>query len=381
MRNLALCALLLAGATSRAAPAPVARYDSGGSGFIDDAFTLADDGKSIAFLTTDGATVATLHLATIGGGDVKIEGAPIDAVALHWLAADRVLIVHGSDGKLLGEVFTPKGIEKIKLGPFLQLAIANVDGKRMIVTYSRNEKHGLEHEIAAYDPTTLRALKRKTLREDAEGQIHFPQGGLKPLWWSDGFTVLHALRAGEYDKARDIRRPDRYTRVSVLGGKIIDEREVSDVLGFTRVGLLRRDAPNQPVIVHYSEDRKQLLMLDGLEQHELALARPLSKYDPQSLRSQLVDDKRELISLTIDPVNPDAVSRQKADVDEIDVYAIDRPAPAATRILTLPGQGRPSSWRVAGNRIALLRKDKGFDRGGIALEIYDLPVGEHAPAH
>jgi hypothetical protein len=372
MRTSILSAILLASAAATAAPPSLAHYDAGGAGFIDDAYALRADGKAVAYLTTDGATAATLHLAEIGGSDVKVEGAPADAVALHWLSPTRVLVVRGREGGSTAQVFTAAGAQKQKLGPFGQLAIATVDGKPAIVTYTRSEKRGVDHALAAYAVDTLRPLKRRTWHEDAEGQIKQGPSSVKPLWWSSGFTELAALRAGEYDKARDIRRPDRYTRLDVLSGKVLDESEVGDVLGFTQVSLLRRDAPNQAVIARFSDDRKKLLFVDGIGQYEVTLARELWKYEPQTLAWQTLDERRVALSLTVDPVNPDAVNRKKADVDEFDLYEVDRTSHAARKILQLNGEGRGSTWRLAGHRLLLLRKGKGFDRGGVLLEVYDL---------
>src|SRR6185312_7279332 len=239
-------------------------------------------------------------------------------------------------------------------------------------TYTRNEKKTVEHALVAYAVDTLKPVKRRTWREDAEGQLKVAPSTVKPLWWADGFTVLAALRAGEFDKSRDMRRPDRYTRLDTFAGKVLVEEEVKDVLGFTQISLVRRDQPNMPVIARFSDDRKQLLLVDGIEEHEVKPARPLWKYDVNSLKWQTIDDKRVVLSLTIDPVNPDAVARKKADADDIELYDVDRKTLAATLRLTLPGQGRPSSWQEERNRLLLLRKDKGFDRGGIALEIYEL---------
>lgn len=370
------CALLLLAAPTQAAP--IAHFDSGGSGFIDDAFAVSADGKAVAFLTTDGASAAVLHLFPIGGAEVKIEDAPFDAVALYFLAPERILIVHGSDGNLTANVFTPRGVEKQKLGPFGQLAMARVDGKAALVTYTRSEKKGVQHELVAYDLERLKPIKRKTLAEDSEGQIRQAHGVIKPLWWSDGFTVLNARKPGEYDKATDIRQPDRFTRLEVFSGKILGEEQVKDVLAFMRVALERRDRPNEKVIVHFSEDRKQLLVLDGLSENEAQLARPIWKYDVPSLGAQLLDDKVAAFSLTVDPVNPDAVNRQKTEPDEIDLYQFDRQSHITTRILTLPGEGRRSSWHIGGDRLVLLRKDKGFDRGGVALEVYEIGAASHA---
>jgi hypothetical protein len=373
MRISLLIAVLAYAATASAAPAPLQKYDAGGAGFIDDAFALRDDGKAIAYITTDGATAATLHLADLGGSDVQISGAPLDAVAVHWLSPTRVLVVSGREGSSSAQVFTAAGPEKLKLGPFGRLAVTTLEGKRAIVTYTRTEKRGVEYALTAYAGDTLRPMKRRAWREDAEGQIKQAASSVKPLWWAEGFTVLAALRAGEYDKARDIRRPDRYVRIDAFSGKLLDEKEVPDVLAFTQVSLQRRDAPNLPVLAHFSEDRKKLLLIDGITEFDVSLPRPLSKYEPTTLAWQTLDDKRVALSLTIDPVNPDAVARKKAEVDEFDLYEVDRQSHATRPVLRLNGEGRRSAWQIAGDRLLLLRKGKGFDRGGVALEIYDLP--------
>jgi hypothetical protein len=373
MRISFLSAVLLTAANALAAPAPVQRFDSDASGFIDDAFTMRADGKAVAYITTDGATTATLHLADLGGTDVKVPGAPIDAVGIEWMSPTRVLVVRGREGTSTAQAFTAAGPDKAKpIGPFAKFAFATIDGKRALVTYTRSEKRGVDHALAAYVLETLKPLKRRSWHEDGEGQIKQGPSSIKPLWWADGYTVLAALRAGEFDKARDMRRPDRYTRLDTFNGKVIAETEVQDVLAFTQIALLRRDAPNQHVIARYSDDRKKLLFVDGVSEYEVVLPRELWKYEFSTLAWQILDDKRVALSLTIDPVNPDAVSRKKADVDDLDLYEVDRQSHAVRPLLRLPGQGRRSAWQLVGNRLLLLRKGKGFDRGGVALEIFDI---------
>ena len=114
-------------------------------------------------------------------------------------------------------------------------------------------------------------------------------------------------------------------------------------------------------------------MLDGLVDRELTLPRELGKYDAETLAFAVIDAQRVAVSLTIDPVNPDAVKRHKADVDDFDLYAVDRKTLAPALWLRLPGQQRRSDWRIAANRLLLRRKGKGFDRGGVTLELYELP--------
>ena len=72
------------------------------------------------------------------------------------------------------------------------------------------------------------------------------------------------------------------------------------------------------------------------------------------------------------------MAARRTDPDLIDLCAIElgsgTPGPAQ-RLRTLPGNQRPSSWKLtAGGRLALLRKHKGFARGGTEVEIYDLDL-------
>ena len=86
---------LLPAALASAAPKYTLKPDS--SVFVDDPFALRGDGKALAWIATDGANVATLHLSELGGtdtkSDVKIEHAPVTATAIRWLSATRVLVV------------------------------------------------------------------------------------------------------------------------------------------------------------------------------------------------------------------------------------------------------------------------------------------------
>ena len=96
MRLFLASALILASVRAFAAPEPVARYTAGSGGFIDDGYALRDDGKALAFVTTNGATAATLHLADVGGADVAIASAPVEANSVYWLGPGRALVVSGT---------------------------------------------------------------------------------------------------------------------------------------------------------------------------------------------------------------------------------------------------------------------------------------------
>ena len=74
----------------------------------------------------------------------------------------------------------------------------------------------------------------------------------------------------------------------------------------------------------------------------------------------------------------EAVAARRTDPDTLDLCSVELTAAGAgpvQRLLMLPGNQRPSSWTVtSGGRLALLRKHKGFSRGGTEVEIYDLDL-------
>jgi hypothetical protein len=80
------------------------------------------------------------------------------------------------------------------------------------------------------------------------------------------------------------------------------------------------------------------------------------------------------LSLSLDPLNPDALGRQKADKPYLDLYrvGITEKASVATRVLRVALDERPVIWVVGGRYVALLRKHKSFTRGGNEIEAHQL---------
>ena len=74
----------------------------------------------------------------------------------------------------------------------------------------------------------------------------------------------------------------------------------------------------------------------------------------------------------MDPVNPDALAKKVADPEAIDLYRVESTGGKAVKLARIPKGDRGFVWQAATNRWAVLRKHKGFDRGGAILEIYDL---------
>jgi hypothetical protein len=152
------------------------------------------------------------------------------------------------------------------------------------------------------------------------------------------------------------------------------EKPVEDLMQDQKTLLVRKQFPNVSAFVKVADDLTKLeLFTADQKAHELKLAEELVKYDPKSVQQQLALDEKSLtFSLTVDPVNILAVEKKVADIEYIDFYRADTETGQAKRLARLPAWGRPFAWRLSSGLIAVLRKHKGFDRGGPDLEVYQL---------
>jgi hypothetical protein len=162
----------------------------------------------------------------------------------------------------------------------------------------------------------------------------------------------------------------------VAEGKVLTTTPIGDLVAYSKLLKLRQASPNRATYAMVGEDGRgvDVLLPDNrIVRAETTLG--FDHYDPKSLQQQLGRDGKLYFSLTIDPVNPAAVAAKKADPVHIDLYAFD-PATAKTqRLARLPQNEREFTWSIASGRWAVLRKHKGYGRGGPDLELYDLVAG------
>jgi len=93
-------------------------------------------------------------------------------------------------------------------------------------------------------------------------------------------------------------------------------------------------------------------------------------YEPKSLeQAESWDGKTLYFSMTVDPVNPDAVRRKKADQERMDLYRLD-PGPKATPLGQVLTQKRRFGWEGGRRFFSYLVKLKGFGRGGKEIRVY-----------
>lgn len=370
----------LADEAAPAAPRTLQHIHASGD-FIDDPFALSDDGTRLAWITTDGATHAELHVATVGDdkSERKFPYSSITPERVQFLDAERVLVVdrHPTTRFTRAEVFGPKG-SLGKFGPANEVGVGTAGGVPSLVTWMKaTSPEGAKHTFTAWRLDNLKPLAKKVLVENREGRVPFAGSLYKPLYFLDGFGTLVGQKEGAYDKKKDIRRPDLAARADLFAGKLLEEKEIKDVVAYAEFTNLRKLHNNETHFVYFSPDRTVLShvgpeLFASEAVTALNVPRPLRKYDAETLLYRPMPDGSVTFSLTVDTVNAEAVKAQKADKDWLDLYSLDVKSHALTQVLRLDGQGRPSTWFLAGNRMALLRKHKGFGRGGGDLDVLEL---------
>lgn len=391
-------------------PVAVLRLEKG-KGFIDDPFALSPDGKTLYYVATDGATFAELRAAAIAQGAVKdtvqVGGLPLSVSRLVLLpgaggvAVDRILVIsRDPESERESAVVYALGGQKPaalpgKAGPAGAITLGQVGAAPAVVAVSRpGPGQGGELRISAHAVSAqgLRPLSAKSYRVRPEdGGLTLAGAPAQPLYFVDGYLGLVARQAGAFDKKSDVRQPDRLVLFDVLGGKVRQAAPIADPTATAELGQLRERHPGESVFVTFDAERAQLSLVGaGVpagdiaahgQRRALKMARPLTQYDGATLRYQLLGDKGMLVSLTVDPVNEAAVARKKRDPDIIDFCYFPLAGEGGGCPLSLPGNERPSAWQVAGSgRLAVLRKHRGFSRGGTDLEIYDLdlPIAREA---
>jgi hypothetical protein len=387
---------------------PVAQIVPGGQGgFIDDPMAFDGSGNRLAYVRTDASSFCQLVIFDVTEqaetGYVDLTPFTLSPERVVWLPGDRLAVVaHDPDApqKTLGifDLASAKQVET--LGPDQDFGFPRAaDGTVELLSFDQADATGggTSYTINQFSTTVFAPkpapVHKVPLTADGEGLIASLQ--LKVLFWTDGYGLLVAREKGGYDKAQDVRLPDQAATYDVLLGKVVSDHAIQDVIGYSKLVIVRQAHPLVSTFLTFNEDLNGLgLVRSDDSQATVDTQLPLALYDAKSLQQQPADGStaRVCFSLTIDPVNPQAVARQKADKDLIDFYAMDvSPAggdhASATLLGRVPASGKPFAWTTGSTNVALLRKHIGFDRGGSAIEVYGLPTGPVAvtqaeiPAH
>ena len=358
-----------------------------GEGYFDDVFALDADGKRLAVIRTDGATFSKLEIYDVAGGkrlggfDLPSQGlVPVD---MELLAGDAGVVIVGRDkpddeAPVYAWRFDGKGKQTAKVGPATAFGRPPSDGSaraRLLVAFTRKlGAKGAEatFTVAPYDINTLApAGKPRVHHVDVSGELKPP--GVRFIAFFDGYTRVLSERPGDYDKKADVRQPAKMAIVDAITGKVDKEGPIGDLLGWAQTGQLRQEHQGRSVFVELNDDGSGVDVVDAMgKKRALDLAVPFHLYDLKSLRVEEGPGPAQLtFGLAVDPVNKDAVQRQKADLPMLDVYSAnvsDGSAKLRGRVFT----PRPVTWRTRGDVLVVLKRWKSFSRGGDELQIFAL---------
>jgi len=383
--------LLATAAWAKPAPKPLeprhVLKPPAGEGYFDDVFAIDADGKRIALIRTDAATFSKLEIFEVasgkplGGFALPSEG--LFPVEMELLAGNAGVVIVGREkyddlAPLFAFRFDGAGKPAGKIGPATAFGRPPADGTgraRLLVAFTRKlGTKGAEatFTVAPYDVTTMApAGKPRVHKVDVTGEMKPP--GVRYIGFFDGYTRVLSERPGEYDKKADVRQQSKMAIIDAISGKVEKEGPIADIVGWVQTGQLRQQHLGRSVFVELNEDGSGVDVVDAMGKKQPAtLAVPFHMYDPKSLRVEEGPTPGQLtFGLAVDPVNKDAVARQKADLPMLDVYSADVAGGTAKlrgRVFT----PRPVTWRSRGEVLVVLKRWKSFSRGGDELQVYDL---------
>ena len=377
--------LPIAGATpATGSPAPSYWHFTPAEGYVDDAIAFDRDGKRLALLHTDASTFMRLVIVDVA---TKRQSAPISlgeatripARLVFCEAADRLLLQWSDTGANL------KGIDLIDLKSGKRVrsikgattvAVVEHQGQPAVIwtKVKRHPSGASTTTVELLRGKDLRPLRRRTLTLKADNTLGRP--ALELLYWEPGRASFVGTRRGRYDRKRDVRLPSEAVRVDSLTLKELWKHTPQDLVRWSKALQLRQQHRGQFSFVHVDEALTHLSLIgrdNGLT--EIRTPVPWGLYEHRSLKQDESYAGAKLwFSLTIDPVNAEAVKRKKADVERMDLYALGASGRALPigRVLT---QKRDFVWKVGQGHFAYLHKLRGFDRGAKTIELFPLGYG------
>jgi hypothetical protein len=355
-------------------------------GYFDDAFALEPGGARLYVVRTDGATFSKLEIVDLATGntasswDVPKEHAAVER--LEPLPAGKGVVLISREGtpeapKLVATLIDATGKPGAKAGPAHAFGRPSGAPDLLVAFDSQRGAHenDVTYTITPYKLETLAPFGKPRVYKTTAGELKSPP--FRVLDFVDGYSRIVGEKPRAYVKKNDVREPPRKAILDALTGKIVEEAPIGDVLGWAELGKRRARHPGLLVFADLDQDDSGVDVVDALGgARAVALAVPFGLYDPKSLREQEGPEPGAFyFGIAVDPLNAEAVKRQKPDLPMLDVYGskkreADGPAPPAMlgRIF-IP---RNVTWRAGYGKLVVLKRFKSFTRGGDEVDIYTL---------
>lgn len=346
-----------------------------GNGFLDDGVATVAGGVVAIVREAGGATVtATTVAATDGAVSATVDLSKLAPAAsrLVPLPDGALVVIEAVDGGERAIVVDRTGKKLRAHKPGTRIGVLTVGGKPALVTYvvDPKAKGGEAHAVAVVDPRTGKKLGGKPARlvlagaERRDLRLDF-----RPIYFVDEMTVAVGVRGGVWRKADDQRGPDTWAAYDLGTGRWVSDQSIADPMGLARRIPILAAHDNQRVFARIADDLTALELWRDGQPTELTLDQPVDVYDPLSVQ-YAQKGATTWLSMVVDPTNPSAVRRQKADPRYLDLFEVvgDR---AVRRARLLVDKVAPR-WGFAGDTLWVLERHPVLPRGGAALTLYRL---------
>lgn len=356
-------------------------------GFIDDPFMFDGAGGRLVYVNADAGYMAELITLDLTQGAVqlgkldlsKVTTTPVDV----RLVDDGYFVISrpAKDQPAKAALLDAKGTVKRSFGPADDIALIRRDGDMMVVAYSAAETIARGKDAPEIHHTiTLSALDGKRRYGKPRVLVADDKGYVRKLdfrinHWAEGYTHAVGIKGGSWDAKEDQRSPDQEARYDLVTGVFSQRKDIADVIENAHLMRTLAEHGNEAEFLAVSQDLSRLELVTQSARTAIGLAEPLQRYDHKSLQYQPshAGDGVFFFSLKIDPLNPEAAARKKADLEYMDLYEYRvGEAKATRRARILIVDKRRISWRASGEYWVLVPRLVGFDRGGKELQIYKL---------
>jgi hypothetical protein len=353
-------------------------------GYFDEAFALEPGGARLYLIRSDGATFAKLEVVDLETGkttssfDLPQDQPPVER--LEPVGDGKGVVVIAREGTadapaLTARLFDATGKPGAKVGPTQAFGRPSAAPQDTLLAFDRKfgPKEGdVTYTITPYKLSTLAtAGKPRSYKATAGGELKSPP--FRILDFVDGYAHAVGERPRAYDKKADVRQPPKMATLDTLTGKVGDEAQIADVMAWAEASRLRARHPGRGVFAELNRDDSGVDVVDAMGNRKaVELAAPFGLYDPKSLTDQQGPEAGAFtFAFAIDPLNPEAVKRQKPDLPMLDVYTTktEKESPTMRGRIFIP---RNVTWRAGYGKIVLLKRFKSFTRGGDELDVYKL---------
>ena len=262
----------------------------------------------------------------------------------------------------------PAGSVVYKVPPAAHVTLITRDGMpRIAVHRVAVTASGTRHEIELLALDTGRRIGAARTLELAPGELSKTLD-FRVNHWSHGFTRAHGIKGGEWDRRENQRTPDVEATYDLVAGKLVDTKPIEDLFEQRRRFQVLADANGRVDFVRWDGNTLQAWR-DG-RPHAVELDQPVSSYDPGSLQGVIGSDGSAWLVLKVDPVNPEAVARKKADLEYLDIFRMSSDGKAIRKARVL-ARGLRHRFGVFGeSQFWLLERNQSMDRGGKTLTVY-----------